>query len=89
MENAYTFLGTTTNGATLFMDVAVLEDSRAARRYCDALLREHGSGMFVEIWCGPRLIAKVPRSAALTRPQRSGDGAKPADEWLGDALDLT
>lgn len=69
MENAYTFLGTTTDGAALFMGIAVLEGKRAARRHCDALLREHDSGVFVEIWCGPRLIAKVPRSAALTRPQ--------------------
>jgi hypothetical protein len=69
MENAYTFLGTTTDGAALFMDIAVLEGERAARRHCDALLREHASGMLVEIWCGPRLIAKVPRSAASTRSQ--------------------
>jgi len=68
MENAYTFLGTTTDGAALFMDIAVLEGDRAARRHCDALLREHASGMLMEIWCGSRLIAKVPRSAVLARP---------------------
>jgi hypothetical protein len=69
MEDAYTFLGTTTDGAALFMDIAVLEGNHAARRHCDALLREHDSGMLVEIWRGPRLIAKVPRSAPLSGSQ--------------------
>ena len=63
-EDTYTFLGTTSKGVPVFMDIAALPTEVAAVRHCAQLLRAHTSGSLVEVWRGAGLIATVPRTIA-------------------------
>ncbi|WP_172274843.1 hypothetical protein [Caulobacter sp. RHG1] len=70
-DNAYTFLGNSKAGATLFMDIAVFEDDEMAKRHALQLLKDHDSGEAVEVWRSSLLIAKIPR-AAISGPAAEG-----------------
>lgn len=61
-EDAYTFLGNSKAGATLFMDIAVFAADDLARRHALSLLDQHDSADAVEIWRTASLVGKIPRS---------------------------
>lgn len=63
MEDTYTFIGATADGATVFMDIAALPSEDDAKHHSRMLLRQHLSGDLVEIWRGDGLITKTPRAA--------------------------
>ena len=62
MVDTYTFIGAMKDGSTAFMDIAALPSETAARRHCEVLLREHGSGEMVELWRGAALITRINRA---------------------------
>jgi hypothetical protein len=66
-DDAYTFLGNSKAGATLFMDIAVFEDDDLARRHALQLLGQHRSADTVEVWRATKIIDHIPRPE-LTGP---------------------
>jgi hypothetical protein len=60
-DDAYTFLGNSLAGATLFMDIAVFEDETRARKHAMSLLGQHDSADVVEVWRAASLIGQIPR----------------------------
>lgn len=60
-DDAYTFLGNSRAGATLFMDIAGFESDDLARAHAVSLLDQHHSTDLVEIWRATRLIGQIPR----------------------------
>lgn len=68
-DDAYTFLGNSRAGATLFMDIAGFEGDDLARAHAVGLLDQHHSTDVVEIWQATRLIGQIPR------PDRAGPAA--------------
>lgn len=70
-DNAYTFLGNSKAGATLFMDIGVFGDDDLAKRHAVQLLKDHDSGDAVEVWRSTLLVAKIPR-AEVSGPAAEG-----------------
>lgn len=64
-DDIYTFIGATADGDAVFIDIAALTTHQAALRHGRDLLNDHARGACVEIWCGARLVAVVPRSTVL------------------------
>lgn len=60
-EDAYTFLGNSKAGATLFMDIAVFAADDLARKHALFLLVQHNSADVVEVWRTASLIGEIPR----------------------------
>lgn len=65
-DDAYTFLGNSRAGATLFMDIAGFESDDLARTHAVGLLNQHRSADFVEVWRSTRLVGQIPRSGPTT-----------------------
>lgn len=70
-DTAYTFLGNSKAGATLFMDIAVFEDDERARQHAVQLLKDHDSGDAIEVWRSTLLVPQIPR-AELSGPAAKG-----------------
>jgi hypothetical protein len=60
-DDAYTFLGNSRAGATLFMDIAGFASDHLARAHAVNLLAQHHSADLVEIWRATRMIGQIPR----------------------------
>jgi hypothetical protein len=69
-DDAYTFLGNSKAGATLFMDIAGFESDDRARAHALALLSQHDSADIVEVWRAANLVDQIPR------PNPAGPAAK-------------
>ena len=59
-SETYTFVGLTVNGATRFMDIAVLCEADV-EAHARELLRQHDSSAQVEIWRSAELVAVKKR----------------------------
>jgi hypothetical protein len=62
-DDAYTFLGASIAGATLFMDIGIFDSDDGARRHALVLLGQHQSADLVEVWRAASLIGQIPRQA--------------------------
>jgi len=68
-DDAYTFLGNSKAGATLFMDIAGFQSDDLARAHAKALLGEHQSADLIEVWRAAHLVGHIAR-ARPTPPSR-------------------
>jgi hypothetical protein len=64
-QEAYTFLGLGVDGATRFMDVALLSPADVDG-HAEALLHQHGSSAKLEIWREAQLVAIKARDERAT-----------------------
>jgi hypothetical protein len=73
-DDAYTFLGNSKAGATLFMDIAGFESDDLARAHAMNLLSEHQSADLIQVWRAAHLVGEIARlepsqaAAARGRP---------------------
>ncbi|CAN7207503.1 hypothetical protein LJR219_000601 [Phenylobacterium sp. LjRoot219] len=57
----YTLLGVRPDGVASVVDLVPADSSLDVRRCAEALLREHLSCSFVEVWCDGQLIDQLAR----------------------------
>lgn len=72
-DDAYTFLGNSKAGATLFMDIAGFASDEPARAHAVRRLDEHQSADSVQVWRAAQLVDEIYRQAtAVAEPEARG-----------------
>ncbi len=70
MGQTYTFVASSTDGRSSFLDLRNVGDRSEAARYARVLLAEHRSCDRVEIWSTSVRVSVVEREAAGAAPAR-------------------
>ena len=71
MGQTYTFVASSTDGRSSFLDLRNAGDSDEATRYAHALLADHRSCDRVEIWSASIQLSVVEREVAGAAPARA------------------